>query len=305
MLVRATRRSGWSASCAATCSAAAGRSTPSAAPSAGSRYPPGCSRPNSCRNRCSRPRRRRSRATTCRSPPTKPPTWSAPTCTSGCAISRSGSTSWARRAPTRSGLVLADTKFEFGELDGEIIVIDEMMTPDSSRYWPLDAYRVGTSPPSFDKQFVRDFMDSTGWDHEPPAPRMPADVIDATRPVPRGVRAAHRRQPRRLVRTRRVVGRSASWPGRYDRSYGGVCSACGSESPARHRRSGGRDGRARAAGARLHQRHPGAHRQGDPARRRRRRRRPRAQVEEMCERLLANPVIESYEVTITALEPTP
>ncbi len=88
----------------------------------------------------------------------------------------------AARARDR-GLVLADTKFEFGELDGEIIVIDEMMTPDSSRYWPLDAYRIGTSPPSFDKQFVRDFMDSTGWNHEPPAPRMPAAVIDATRRV--------------------------------------------------------------------------------------------------------------------------
>jgi phosphoribosylaminoimidazole-succinocarboxamide synthase len=79
-----------------------------------------------------------------------------------------------------NGLVLADTKFEFGELDGEIVVIDELMTPDSSRYWPLQAYRVGTSPPSFDKQFVRDFMDSTGWNHEPPAPRMPAAVIDST-----------------------------------------------------------------------------------------------------------------------------
>jgi phosphoribosylaminoimidazole-succinocarboxamide synthase len=79
-----------------------------------------------------------------------------------------------------NGLVLADTKFEFGELDDEIIVIDEMMTPDSSRYWPLDAYKVGTSPPSFDKQYVRDFMDSTGWDHEPPAPAMPPEVIEAT-----------------------------------------------------------------------------------------------------------------------------
>jgi phosphoribosylaminoimidazole-succinocarboxamide synthase len=82
---------------------------------------------------------------------------------------------------SENGLVLADTKFEFGTLDDEIIVIDEMMTPDSSRYWPLDAYRVGTSPPSFDKQFVRDFMDSTGWDHEPPAPHMPPEVIDNTR----------------------------------------------------------------------------------------------------------------------------
>ncbi|MDQ1509532.1 MAG: phosphoribosylaminoimidazole-succinocarboxamide synthase [Actinomycetota bacterium] len=79
-----------------------------------------------------------------------------------------------------NGLVLADTKFEFGELDGEIIVIDEMMTPDSSRYWPLEKYRVGTSPPSYDKQYVRDFMDSTGWDHEPPAPNMPPKVIEMT-----------------------------------------------------------------------------------------------------------------------------
>jgi len=65
-------------------------------------------------------------------------------------------------------------------LEGAYIVIDEMMTPDSSRYWPLDAYRVGTSPPSFDKQYVRDFMDSTGWDHDPPAPNLPAEVIEKT-----------------------------------------------------------------------------------------------------------------------------
>jgi phosphoribosylaminoimidazole-succinocarboxamide synthase len=86
----------------------------------------------------------------------------------------------AQRA-SENGLVLADTKFEFGTLDGELLVIDEMMTPDSSRYWPLEVYEVGTSPPSFDKQFVRDFMDSTGWNHEPPAPHLPADVIDKTR----------------------------------------------------------------------------------------------------------------------------
>jgi len=79
------------------------------------------------------------------------------------------------------GVILADTKFEFGELDGEIIAIDEMMTPDSSRYWPMDAYEPGSSPPSFDKQYVRDYMDSTGWTHEPPAPSMPADVIANTR----------------------------------------------------------------------------------------------------------------------------
>jgi phosphoribosylaminoimidazole-succinocarboxamide synthase len=79
------------------------------------------------------------------------------------------------------GLILADTKFEFGERNGDLIVIDEMMTPDSSRYWPMDAYKPGTSPPSFDKQYVRDYMDSTGWTHEPPAPALPADVIANTR----------------------------------------------------------------------------------------------------------------------------
>jgi len=86
----------------------------------------------------------------------------------------------ARHAESR-GVILADTKFEFGERDDRILVIDEMMTPDSSRYWPKDQYEPGTSPPSFDKQYVRDFMDSTGWNHEPPAPRMPADVIANTR----------------------------------------------------------------------------------------------------------------------------
>ena len=79
------------------------------------------------------------------------------------------------------GLILADTKFEFGERDDDIIVIDEMMTPDSSRYWPRDKYEPGRVPPSFDKQYVRDFMNSTGWEHEPPAPHMPAEVIANTR----------------------------------------------------------------------------------------------------------------------------
>ncbi len=86
----------------------------------------------------------------------------------------------ARHAEGR-GVILADTKFEFGELDDELLLIDECMTPDSSRYWPADEYRPGTSPPSFDKQFVRDYMESTGWKKEPPAPTMPADVIARTR----------------------------------------------------------------------------------------------------------------------------
>lgn len=86
----------------------------------------------------------------------------------------------AAHATTR-GLVLADTKFEFGELDGEVLLIDECLTPDSSRYWPAESYSPGVSPPSFDKQYVRDFMESTGWNKEPPAPNVPADVIANTR----------------------------------------------------------------------------------------------------------------------------
>ena len=78
------------------------------------------------------------------------------------------------------GLILADTKFEFGFIDGELCVIDEMVTPDSSRFRDKAAYRVGTSPESFDKQFVRDFLERSGWDKNPPAPTLPADVVAGT-----------------------------------------------------------------------------------------------------------------------------
>jgi len=86
----------------------------------------------------------------------------------------------AEHAASR-GVILADTKFEFGELDDKLLVIDELMTPDSSRYWPADQYQVGTSPPSFDKQFVRDFLDGTGWNRTPPPPHLPEHVVDGTR----------------------------------------------------------------------------------------------------------------------------
>jgi phosphoribosylaminoimidazole-succinocarboxamide synthase len=79
------------------------------------------------------------------------------------------------------GLILADTKLEFGTVGDDLIVIDEMLTPDSSRYWSADEYRVGTSPPSFDKQFVRDYYKGIGWDLEPPAPRLPGAVVAGTR----------------------------------------------------------------------------------------------------------------------------
>jgi len=79
------------------------------------------------------------------------------------------------------GLILADTKLEFGEVDGRLVVIDEMMTPDSSRYWSSDDHVVGTSPPSFDKQYVRDHYLSIGWNMQPPVPHMPSAVIAGTR----------------------------------------------------------------------------------------------------------------------------
>ncbi len=79
------------------------------------------------------------------------------------------------------GVILADTKFEFGVADGEVLLIDEVLTPDSSRYWPADQWTPGQSVPSYDKQFVRDWLDASGWDHEPPAPRLPDDVIAGTR----------------------------------------------------------------------------------------------------------------------------
>ena len=78
-------------------------------------------------------------------------------------------------------IIIADTKFEFGLLDGSIIWIDEALTPDSSRFWPAAGYVVGRNPPSFDKQFVRDWLETTGWDKNPPAPELPRDVVARTR----------------------------------------------------------------------------------------------------------------------------
>jgi phosphoribosylaminoimidazole-succinocarboxamide synthase len=78
------------------------------------------------------------------------------------------------------GVIVADTKFEFGSIDGELTLIDEVGTPDSSRFWPADVYAPGAPQPSFDKQFVRDWLDASGWDHEPPPPNLPAEVIERT-----------------------------------------------------------------------------------------------------------------------------
>jgi len=85
----------------------------------------------------------------------------------------------ARHAKSK-GILLADTKFEFGLYEEEVILIDEVLTPDSSRYWPIDSYQEGISPPSYDKQFVRDYLEAMHWDKKPPAPLLPDDIIRKT-----------------------------------------------------------------------------------------------------------------------------
>jgi len=80
----------------------------------------------------------------------------------------------------QQGIIVADTKFEFGIVDGDLLLIDECLTPDSSRFWPKDQYAVGQSPPSFDKQFVRDYLETLDWDKTPPALRLPKEVIEKT-----------------------------------------------------------------------------------------------------------------------------
>lgn len=88
----------------------------------------------------------------------------------------------ARDAAKSRGILIADTKFEFGEMpDGSIVLIDEVLTPDSSRFWPADRYTVGSAQPSFDKQFVRDYLETLNWNKQPPPPRLPTEIISRTR----------------------------------------------------------------------------------------------------------------------------
>ena len=77
-------------------------------------------------------------------------------------------------------IIIADTKFEFGLIDGELTLIDEILSPDSSRFWPVDSYKTGANPPSYDKQFIRDFLETTGWDKNSPPPELPTDIVEKT-----------------------------------------------------------------------------------------------------------------------------
>jgi phosphoribosylaminoimidazole-succinocarboxamide synthase len=104
---------------------------------------------------------------------------------------------WARER----GVMIADTKFELGLVDGELVLCDEVLTPDSSRFWPTDAWEPGTTPPSFDKQPVRDYLDGLDWDKKPPPPPLPAEVVATT-------------SARYVEAYERITGRSlADWPG--------------------------------------------------------------------------------------------
>jgi phosphoribosylaminoimidazole-succinocarboxamide synthase len=87
---------------------------------------------------------------------------------------------FAREHARRRGILIADTKFEFGLLDGQLILIDELLTPDSSRFWPADQYKPGQSQPSFDKQFVRDYLETLAWKKTPPAPTLPPEIVAKT-----------------------------------------------------------------------------------------------------------------------------
>lgn len=88
--------------------------------------------------------------------------------------------STARNNALKKGIIIADTKFEFGLLNDQIILIDEVLTPDSSRFWPKDSYKPGQGQPSFDKQFVRDYLEQIKWNKKPPAPELPADIVQKT-----------------------------------------------------------------------------------------------------------------------------
>ena len=89
--------------------------------------------------------------------------------------------SFAHGLALEKGIIIADTKMEFGFIDGQLSLIDELLTPDSSRFWDASGYEPGKSQPNYDKQFVRDWLNEQGWDHEPPAPELPGDIVDKTR----------------------------------------------------------------------------------------------------------------------------
>ena len=118
---------------------------------------------------------------------------------------------FARDYARQRGIIIADTKFEFGLDDGKLILIDEVLTPDSSRFWPADQYAPGQGQPSFDKQFVRDYLETLDWDKTPPGPKLPAEVVAKTqREVSGGLRAADGQKTYKWQRRPEICSRGFS-----------------------------------------------------------------------------------------------
>ena len=206
------------ASCAATSPAPAGRTTSRPARSAATSSLRGLSSRSSCRARSSRRRRRRRPGTTRTSTAPRRSSSSARSGSTRSRPSRSRSTRFVSDYARERGIILADTKLEFGlDEQGQLVLGDEAFTPDSSRFWPADEYKPGGTPPSYDKQFVRDYCESLGWDKTAPGPELPDAVVDRdARALHRGVRAPDghrlRRLPRRPERGARGEGNRARPP---------------------------------------------------------------------------------------------
>ena len=187
-----------SASSAATWRARAGRTTGRPERCVGTSCQPACGSRSGYPSPSSPPRRRRPKGTTRTSPRTRPPRL-RPDLYEQAKEASLALYAFASAHAQARGIVLADTKFELGIApDGALVLGDEALTPDSSRFWPLEGYEPGRGQPSFDKQFVRDWCERTGWDKTPPGPELPDDVGGDARPLRGGVRAAHRHVVRAL-----------------------------------------------------------------------------------------------------------
>ena len=192
----------------------------------------------------------------------------------------------AAAAALERGIILADTKFEFGiDADGALVVGDEVLTPDSSRFWPADSYAPGSSPPSFDKQFVRDWLETPDWDKTPPGPELPDEVRDGT--AARYREAYERLAGRPFASYLEEMGVSAR-EGDRARAAQGRASSTRRARPSARRSRRSATPRARCARAGVRRR----------ARRRATRPRPSAIGREAADRVLANGLIEGYEVVV-------
>ena len=267
--------------------ARAGGTTRSRERFAGTFSPRACATPTGCRRRSSRRPRRRAKGTTRTSTRSRQPTLCGDDLYRAAKAASLALYAFASEHAEERGIILADTKFELGvATDGTLTLGDEAVTPDSSRFWPLDGYEPGKPQPSFDKQFARDWCAETGWDKTAPGPELPDDVVAGTRA--RYVEAFERL-------TGDLVRRVPRRPGDRARMRATVLVRPEGRDP----RSAGRGGSRLAAEARLRRGwHPRRAPRRPRARCRSTRRLAREQVERMCSELLANPLIESVEIRL-------